>query len=308
VLAVKLNRSEAWVPRYLALQSSLSGLSFSMQRNTVQMLVKGNAALALTRPSLAAQTAQIPELLDLALLREDRSSEILVQTTETLAFWRSILPFESVGHAHTQSLLAIALELCVVIHMRFKHHFACLRPDQLSPQVQPMIPTPRHGSYPAGHFAEAALTARLLSQLSRFKAPRARSRTQPSAAWEQLNVQLWRQALRIGDNRVVAGVHFPLDNLAGGAVGLWCADYVMALAGAAAGTGTIGSRLAFDPADFSTAAQRSLLDSESSLAQALAPKRPGRPIAIETDPLFAYLWSQARAELQGIDPEGDARE
>ena len=42
---------------------------------------------------------------------------------------------------------------------------------------------------------------------------------------------LMRQAARIADNRVVAGVHYPADSIAGAALGLTIAEVMIAAAG-----------------------------------------------------------------------------
>ena len=89
-----------------------------------------------------------------------------------------------------------------------------------SPQVQPMIPTPTHGSLPSGHATEAFLMARLLWKLLiHSNAPQYKDH----GYWGQM---LMRQAARIATNRTVAGVHFPIDSVAGGILGLVLAEHV----------------------------------------------------------------------------------
>ena len=115
--------------------------------------------------------------------------------------------------------MQVAGSLAWSLQMRFKHEFACARPDEYSPQVQPMIPTPRHSAYPMGHICEAAAAVQMLSHLSSVSLKNGRS-------WESLNQQLWRLAWRVGDNRVIAGVHFPVDMLGGLVLGVWVGDYI----------------------------------------------------------------------------------
>ena len=51
------------------------------------------------------------------------------------------------------------------VEMRLKHAFACPRPVEQSPQVQPLIPTPGHASWPSGHATEIYATVELLKML-----------------------------------------------------------------------------------------------------------------------------------------------
>ena len=81
-----------------------------------------------------------------------------------------------------------------------------------------MITTPGHGAYPSGHATQAFMLARLLDGLLGL------SIHAPSKA-----LQLYRQASRIATNRVVAGVHFPVDSVAGRLLGHVIAEYVLAL-------------------------------------------------------------------------------
>jgi hypothetical protein len=97
--------------------------------------------------------------------------------------------------------------------MRFKHALACPRPVHISPQVQPIITTPLHSTYPMGHAAQAYMAAHALQKL---------------LGWDNAHpgtVQLQRQAERISINRVVAGVHFPVDALAGQRLGQTLGEY-----------------------------------------------------------------------------------
>jgi hypothetical protein len=105
--------------------------------------------------------------------------------------------------------------------MRFKQALASRRPNEYSPQVQPMILTPSHSSYPSGHATEAFLSAYVLWRLSR------ESGTSPygDVSWRD---QLMRLASRVAVNRTVAGVHFPVDSAAGCFLGLRLGRYFWA--------------------------------------------------------------------------------
>ena len=101
--------------------------------------------------------------------------------------------------------------------MRFKHAFACARPVEFSESIQPIIPTPGHGSFPSGHATEAFMMVRLLTALL----------PDGVAKYEKM---LNRIAARTSINRTVAGVHFPVDTLAGQHLGHALAEYILCLA------------------------------------------------------------------------------
>jgi hypothetical protein len=103
---------------------------------------------------------------------------------------------------------------------RFKHSFCVHRPNEYSAQIQPIIQTPGHGSLPSGHATEAFAVAGLLVSLLNAKVG--------LAAPPGLIQQLMAQAARIAINRTVAGVHFPVDSLAGQFLGLGIAEYFFA--------------------------------------------------------------------------------
>jgi hypothetical protein len=78
---------------------------------------------------------------------------------------------------------------------------------------QPIIPTPLHGSLPSGHATEAFMVVHLLEQLL------------PQGARHR--DQLQRLAARTSINRTVAGVHFPVDSLAGQLLGQTLGEYLV---------------------------------------------------------------------------------
>ncbi|MDO8449892.1 MAG: hypothetical protein Q7T10_13930 [Rhodoferax sp.] len=210
---------DAWVIPYIAVPSLLQPLGFRVawDKSSATLTVGTAAALTLNRPSLDQFKTELKDVIADAELREDRASEILMQVSDTWSFWATILPVGPGKTPATWRLMTIAQQLALHVEMRFKHELACARPDEYSAQVQPMIRTPGHGSYPMGHMCEAVLTARLLAELTK---PR---KTMP--AWDGLQQQLLKLAERIGENRIVAGLHFQVDLHAGRAVGDWLGNY-----------------------------------------------------------------------------------
>ena len=92
-----------------------------------------------------------------------------------------------------------------------------------------MIEVPQHGSMPSGHATEGHVIAGILTAL----VPGANSNS--SAA-----IYLRRAAWRIAANRVVAGLHFPVDNIAGRLLGDALGQYILALCGQTANVQCVG--------------------------------------------------------------------
>jgi hypothetical protein len=101
--------------------------------------------------------------------------------------------------------------------MRFKQAMACYRPVEYNAEVQPMITTPGHGSFPMGHATQAYAVAYVLKKLLKLDPHKPRHR----GVIDQLD----RQAARITTNRVIAGVHFPVDSMAGRMLGTALGEY-----------------------------------------------------------------------------------
>jgi membrane-associated phospholipid phosphatase len=171
-----------------------------------------NRVATFIRPDLQVFKAQLDFLDQYSDLRADRASEILTELGPQYAFWSSVVPLHPERNRKTIELLDAALRLANFVEMRIKHALACHRPNELSPQVQPIILTPGHGSFPSGHSTENYMIARVLWELWGKGEP-------------EVGEQLMREAARIAVNRTVAGVHFPVDTAAGQVLGLILGQY-----------------------------------------------------------------------------------
>jgi hypothetical protein len=125
---------------------------------------------------------------------------------------------------YTLELLSIAQTLANLVEMRFKYALRCKRPFEYSAQIQPMIWTPPHASLPSGHSTESFTMARLLWLLMREVGKYPYNDI-------EFGKMLMRQAARIAINRTVAGLHFPVDSIAGCVLGLTLAAYLYARCG-----------------------------------------------------------------------------
>jgi membrane-associated phospholipid phosphatase len=284
----------------VAVQALVSPLTFSSETDganppqDIGLRVEyGSGATAqpiasLIRPLEACFQQQLLLVLDWAELREERSSEILAQIDPQYAFWAAILGMRADRHRHTMELINIALQLCVFVEMRFKHALACWRAVELSAQVQPLITTPGHGSLPSGHATQAYAVAHVLSALRGF------------AAGSPRHEQLQRLAARIATNRVIAGVHYPVDSLAGRLLGQTLGEYVVARCGASASW----QPRRFHGRALSDWSATDLLPMQQPLDAQPAPPQPpafyqslGSPATgTVAPPLLQWVWQQAHAE------------
>ena len=153
-------------------------------------------------------------------LRADRLHEILAQLPVPIGFFGAITYLSDTRTPRTVELMMTAFRLAVFVEMRFKHAFAVPRPIDHSPQIHPVIPTPLHSAFPSGHATEAFIMARVLSAVLA-----AAKDNYDEAPWKE---QLMLLANRIAVNRTVAGVHFPVDSMAGCILGLALGDYLIA--------------------------------------------------------------------------------
>ncbi len=160
---------------------------------------------------------QIDRVVRAAVEREDRLPEILTQRHDIGAFFDAVSGINRAASPRFSELLLALSEATEYLLMGLKHHAGVHRPAQRSGLVQPVISAPGHGSLPSGHATMAAVNARLLT-LMVFRND------------ESSVVQLDLLARRIAFNRVVAGVHFPMDSAAGYQLGHALVDAFIGLA------------------------------------------------------------------------------
>ncbi len=236
---------------------------------------------------------QIDETVRAATARPDRMAEILSQMDDLWPYWTSITGIDPAQSPRTAEVVTVAQLVGERVVMQFKNHLAVRRPVQRSALVGPMIDTPGHGSLPSGHAMQAFMVAAVLSRLlgldPKDKEPPLTSR------------QLRRLARRIAHNRVVAGVHFPMDSLAGCLLGDVLGEFLASLGSRAeiAYGGSSFDGAGVDNEDDSRARlQLETLDVDSPSGLAGSAARVGGETFVPDDcGLFRSLWGAASAEL-----------
>ena len=252
--------------------------------------------VTLVRPRAATFKEQLTKVRDYADLRADRANEILAQIGPLARFIGSIAFLRPERSQYTLELLHAAHRFIYYVEQRFKHALACRRAQELSPQVQPMIVTPGHGSLPSGHATEAFGYAYVLLQLLEASDNEVYKR---SGMWRE---QLMRQAARISINRTVAGVHFPVDSAAGAVLGLTLAKYFVArCTGGEYWAWAFDGREFLGRMDFEWRAISDAIHLHGSKDHDSPPgippyMSPGSKPSVDRSPMLGWLWSQAVKE------------
>jgi acid phosphatase (class A) len=96
------------------------------------------------------------------------------------------------------ALLARVMATAKPIVVAAKDDWKRPRPFLINSRVFPSLEKPKDSAYPSGHSTRATLDALVLAQLS------------PGNA-----AAISRRGMQVGDDRVIAGVHYPSDVLAG---------------------------------------------------------------------------------------------
>lgn len=250
----------------------------------------------LTRPPEATFRSQLKLLNKYAELRADRTPEILLPLGLPIAFLSSVTLLHPERTRWTLELLTAALRLAHFVAQRMKHALACRRPSELSSQVQPMIRVPSHGSLPSGHATEAFAVSAVLCELLRASHP------MPARNESLRQEQIMRLANRITINRTIAGVHFPVDSVAGAMLGLTLGHYLAARAGAGSEERRKQTAWSFDGKAFPPERDfrwQKLYDVKTG---AQTPDEnhvcEGESFAIDSSPVLEWLWQKSVAELK----------
>ena len=272
-----MERWEPWVRAYMAIGEMMQGITFQASGNGFQVLASGTSLIAeIERPYKRRSRNRFrwysagPNCVTNAPPKSWRRS------IPQYAFWSSIVYMHPDRTKRTFELINIVLQFCVYVEMRFKHALACWRPVEYNAQVQPMITTPGHGSFPIGHAtqAHAVASAEIAAE------PRS-DRTSGGTHLDQP---------RRGE------IHFPVDSMAGRMLGVALGEYFVGrcLGSTASKSRTFNAGFAnnhphrdFNP--YSPDQQLSAGD--------FSPENPGGPV---TQSLLMYqLWGAARAEWSG---------
>jgi membrane-associated phospholipid phosphatase len=104
--------------------------------------------------------------------------------------------------ARVYALLASALFDAFIASQDGKFSYWYLRPHQLDPAIEPVIPVPNFPSYPSNHATFSAARAEVLAYLFPDHADFIRS-----------------VGAEAGDSRIWGGIHYPMDNAAGAKLG-----------------------------------------------------------------------------------------
>jgi len=211
----------------------LSGSTWTCKDLVADWQVSGKSVVKLSRPDQKIFMAQLKVVQSYSDLRAERTNEILAQVVPQSAGWAAIAGLTPERHRYTWELIGIGLRFAMMQVMQFKGRLDCPRPSEYGATIQPMILTPGYAAYPSGHATEAFFIAELLPLLVE-EARKTPPTTATTLKWGKetdcdrrtLRSQLHRFAYRVAENRVVAGLHFPIDAIAGELLGAVAARHV----------------------------------------------------------------------------------
>jgi acid phosphatase (class A) len=143
---------------------------------------------------------QLRQVIDASVDREERLDEILDQHEGAIKYWLGMLMIDPGSAPATFQLICVARLVGEVVVMCLKEEYKVARPSQVCPAIVPVVDPPVTPAFPAGHALQSHLISLCLEKAERASA-------QPDLLFVLSN--------RIARNRVIAGLHYPLDNEAG---------------------------------------------------------------------------------------------
>jgi membrane-associated phospholipid phosphatase len=213
-----MGQSAQHIRHLLNLTGLLTAIRISAAGYSMTVKSDGGAIItSIERPSHASFLAELDQVQSWATRREERAAEILSQIGPQSVFWASVCQLQPHRTPRTLELMDCALTFAMMVCMRIKHAFNCPRPGEYSPNIQPIIPVPGFSTFPSGHATESRMFADVMLELT-------------NRTGTPLDTQLHRLSLRITENRMVAGLHFPMDGVAGQKLGAELASWFVAQA------------------------------------------------------------------------------
>jgi membrane-associated phospholipid phosphatase len=106
--------------------------------------------------------------------------------------------------------LAMGLYDSAISYLSAKYKYSVMRPHVRDPSIEPLIPVPQHPSYPSGHSTEATVSKLILN----YYFPSEKKK------WDNL-------AQEAGLSRIWGGVHYPIDDEAGKALGTMIGNQIL---------------------------------------------------------------------------------
>lgn len=168
-------------------------------------------AVALPPPTYPVTPAMIDELLVLAVAeRPEALGEIVEENQNFQLRWLHLLNMTSGSHPYTFLLMKLIARVGEFAMVQLKLQYSNMvgagpppywyqpRPSQVCPTLYPPVPVPGHPAYPAGHALIGTLTSACLADLL----------PQYAQVLDEL-------AMRVGRNRMIAGLHYRQDIDAG---------------------------------------------------------------------------------------------
>ena len=186
-----------------------------------------------TPPSDMTQTqlgAEVLRILELSLERDDRFAEILDQDdgAGAINYWMGMLKIDPSRHPGTNLMVHVGRRIGEHVSMCLKGFFRSPRPSQVAPSITPMIDPPATPSFPAGHAVQSYLISYMLAysladssgntNLPQHSLPSPTASMETFLATKPPSGPLFDLAARVSENRVVAGLHYPIDIRAGRAI------------------------------------------------------------------------------------------
>jgi membrane-associated phospholipid phosphatase len=170
--------------------------------------------VAQQRAGVASVDDELRRLVKMATdERADALGEIVAQYEGFVDYFMAAMTISPRSHPATCQLLHVGSLVGAYVSMYFKGQVARIRPSQLLPALLPPVPVPGHPSFPSGHATQAHLMQLCVAGLM----PRSKVAATAALAPDP-DLALVALADRIAQNREIAGLHYPSDTAAGGAL------------------------------------------------------------------------------------------